>query len=225
MFRTMSTGGRRWLGVPLLALTMMLTLVGPAAAATTLEGSGTGTGFSDINETGSAGTGIPCLRVSSATYNITVPEGAVAAQDTTKADPTAAYVGPLTVRIRMGVHRISPLGTFADSSTCVGPPNAITADITVTSVPTGSVTNCTSGGQWTRVDTVVTFVGNGVGTCTVNGNVDPGSIAVTGVRHNFEGNEYPCFVDPVTMVSTCPNSTVENNNVQGTWTAAAANIP
>lgn len=226
MFTTKS-GVRRWLGVPLLSLTMLLTLVGPAQAATTLEGSGTGTGFSDINETGNAGSGFPCLKVSAATYTIGVPEGAVAAQDTTKVDPTAAYAGPLTVQITMGAHRISPLGTYTDgqNQTCVGVPEAIPAKITVTSDPTGSVTNCTSDGAWRRVDTVVTFVGNGAGTCTVNGNVDPGSVAVSNVQHQFEGNEYPCFVDPMTSTSTCPNSTVEDHHVQGTWTAAAANTP
>lgn len=219
-------GRSRWLGLPLLSGVALFALAGPAAAAGTIAGSGAGVGFSTISVAGGPPAAPLCLGgTSGSSYVINVAAGSVTAAGTTGA---AVYAGPLQVTITItGAFLFSPAGVFAPGSSCVGPPAAIPATIAVTgSGPAGSVSCGADDGHFSRVSTAITFnealdaLGGLDGSCTVTSAVT-GSVTVVPVTHEFVGNEFPCFEEPFTTVSTCPGP-LATAHVQGVWTVAGA---
>lgn len=225
--RRVGPGRRCWLSLPLVAGVALFASAGPASAEETTAGSGAGVGFSTISVAGGPPAAPLCLTATGGSYVVNVAAGSVVAAST--APPAAAeYAGTLQVTISIsGSFDFSPAGVFAPDSNCVGAPALIPASIAVTGpTPVGpgisSVSCPADGGFFSRVNTTIAFTEAALpldGSCTVTGPT--GTVAASPVTHDFVGNEYPCFEDPITMVYTCPGA-LETTHVQGTWTVAGA---
>lgn len=232
--RRVGLGRGGWFGLPLLSGVALFALAGPAAAAGAIEGSGAGVGFSTINVAGGPPSAPLCLGgQAGSSYVINVAAGEVSAAGTTGA---AVYAGTLQVTITITApFKFSPAGVFAATSTnCVGPPAAIPATIAVSGpgplgTGTGTVSCPADDGHFTRVNTTIAFTEALEApaldeSCTVTTSVPPvppSSVTVSPVTHEFVGNEFPCFEDPITLVYTCPGA-LETTHVQGVWTVAGA---
>ena len=218
---TVLARARRSVALPLLAAMALFAAAGTASAADAVVGSGTGTGYSDIDVVGNPGAQLPpCLPGSSGSKYILddVPAGVV---KTT----TQQYTGPLTVTITITEDfYFSPAGIFEDDKCTLALPQSATLAV---STLAGQLLCPADDGAFSRVNTALLFEEPVEdltqtppvlldGTCTVGGvTVGPP------VNHTFAGNEYPCLQDPFTQVYTCPAG-IDQVHVQGTWTAVGA---
>lgn len=216
----------RWLRLPVLSAFALAASAGPASAAETIQGSGAGTGYSTIDESGPQPEVPLCLFTSqSGSYIIDMAEGSVTAAET----PTSVgqYTGALQVTIALsGGFYFGPAGTFSDD-TCTTP-TEVAATITVTAQPSGTVICPADNGWFQRVNTTITFreanppdapvvLDNSCSVPRVGGGT---AVTVSPVTHAFVGNEYPCLDVWVNEPhNTCP-SPVDTVHVQGDWTVA-----
>ena len=217
-------------GPLLLALIALVAAAGPAAAAETIQGSGAGTGYSDINVKGQPTAPLCISGTSGSQYVVNLAEAVVGASETMP-NATGQYTGPATVTITLKeAFFFSPAGIFSDDLCTM--PTLVDANIVVASVGTG-LSCTTDGGKFSRVNTAISFEEAARDGATLDGTCTVGGVTVSPVTHTFAGNEYPCLdpaqgpvgPPPPPGTTTCPvvgGVDPGQSHVQGVWTVTGA---
>lgn len=188
---------------------LLLSSAGPAAAQTVLEGAGAGIGYEYV------GNPVLCgLPTSGAGYThdkfvLDHTSEFTGVDDTTD---IAVYAGPAQIKIELepvtqapqgsapgicpgGPLAIVPAPTPIKNVTVSGNTPAVPGTLILPGQPAGSV-SCTGyqqgTGTYTRVEQAVVFQFNV--NCTVNGNVDPGTVNNVPTTFVVEGTQTPCFI-------------------------------